>query len=92
MSKKNGKVNVISRVLHDARKSKEFVGLTVRLKKDGTWRKINGQIYDLKLNQDGAGYVVMQNFFAPERKDGKRWQSVSMDNIVSVRANKKTYR
>ena len=83
--------NVISRVLTDSNKNKQIVGLTVRLKKNGQFAKVNGQVHSININQDGEGYLVMENFFGPERKDGRKWQSVALDNVLSVRANGMKY-
>ena len=91
MSKKQK--NIISRVLRDANQTKQFVGLTVRLKSNGQFRRINGQVHSIKINQDGQGYIVMENLFLPEtRKDGRKWQSVSLDRVLSVRANGMRYK
>lgn len=85
-------INVISRVLKDANKDKTFVGLTARLKKNGQFRKINGKIHDIRISQDGKGYIIMENFLGQTRKDGRKWQSVSIDNIMSIRSNKINYK
>jgi len=83
---------VISRVLMDAKKDKQFIGATIRLKKNGRFSKINAQIFDVKVSQDGEVYVVLENRFADDRQDGRKWQSVAVENIISVRKDGMTYR
>jgi hypothetical protein len=85
-------VNVISRVLNDANKSKQFVGLRVRLKKDGTWRKVCGKVYDVKLSKDGHAIVVLENLLGKERPNGRKWQSVRLDRIEEVKSQGLRYK
>ena len=76
---------IIFRALKDAQKNKRFIGATIRLKKNGRFTKINGQVYDLKLNRDGEIYVVIENQLGLPRQDGKKWQSVRLSNILGIR-------
>jgi len=84
--------NVIARVVRDAQKDKRFVSAFVRLKSNGRFAKINGQVKDVRINRDGQGYVVFENFFAPIRQDNRRWQSVLFENIIVIKKDKMVYR
>jgi hypothetical protein len=86
------KSSTITRVMNEVNAKKGFVSLNFRKKSNGQFARAQGKVYDIALNQHGQRYVVMENNLAPVRADGKRWQSVMLDNISSVKFNGKTYK
>ena len=80
------------RNMHDiidyAIKSRRFVGGLGRLKKDGTIKKINGQVFARKTSKVGNEYIIIDNFLGTPRKgEKKRWQMVLLKNLISFNEN-----
>jgi len=84
--------DIIARVVNDAKKDGRIIGATIRLKKTGKCKEVNGGIRNIKITQDGDSYVVMENFFISPRKNGKRWQSILLNNILCVRKDGMIYK
>lgn len=86
MSSAIGKGN---RNIHDIlsyhMKTKRFIGGLCKLEKDGTVRKLNGQIFSVKVTKSGDALVLIDNFLGTKRGTGKqRWQAVLAKNLIQV--------
>ena len=76
-------------IIDYAIKTKRFVGGLGRLKKDGTIKKINGQIFERRTTKGGEEVILIDNFFGTPRKgQKKRWQLVLMKNLVALNENR----
>lgn len=83
--------NVINAVVHDANTNKTFVSMWVWLKKHGRCAKLNGKVYDVKTSRNGKSYLLLENFLGKTRQDGRRWQTVPVNSIISIKKDKKVY-
>jgi len=83
---KRRRSHIIYDVLSDAEINKTFVGLVIRFKKNGKYFKVNGKIGSIEENNNGRGYLTIKN-----RSDKINWQSISLDNILSVNTNGMKY-
>ncbi|KKM03448.1 hypothetical protein LCGC14_1774350 [marine sediment metagenome] len=69
--------------------NKRFIGGLGRLKKDGTIKKINGQIFERRTTKKGEPVILIDNFFGTPRKNQtKRWQLVLVKNLISLNESK----
>ncbi len=65
--------------------SKKFVGGLGRLKKNGTIKKLNGQIFERRTTKAGKEVILIDNFLGtPRAGQKKKWQLVLVDNLVAL--------
>jgi len=83
---------IIKLVLKDSVKDKRILKAQIRLKGNGRFSSFTGQIHNIKTNKDGDQYMIVNNFNGKVRKDGKRWQSVRVDNVIQIKKDGKLYR
>jgi hypothetical protein len=85
MSNAIGKGN---RNLHDIleyhKRTKRFIGGLCKLEKDGSLRKINGQIFDVRVTKDGSALVLIDNLLGTKRAGKKHWQAILAKNLVQI--------
>lgn len=68
--------------------TRRFIGGLGRLKKNGTIKKINGQIFERRTTKTGKEVILIDNFLGTPRKGSKkRWQLVLVDNLVALNEN-----
>ena len=68
--------------------TKRFVGGLGKIAKDGSIRKINGQVFKRYTTKNGKEVVLIDNFLGQLRKgQKKRWQMVLLDNLISLNEN-----
>ena len=69
--------------------SKRFIGGLAKIEKDGSIRKLNGQVFAIKTTKSGLCSVVIDNFLHKRRKGStKRWQLVLTKNLLCLSENK----
>ena len=79
-------------IIDEAIRTKKFVGGLGRLKKDGSIKKINGQIFERKITADGNVVILIDNFFGNARPHSqKRWQMVLLENIIALNFERWNY-
>jgi len=78
-------MNKVARVIYEANKDKQTIKASIRLKKNGQFSSINGTVEDIKVSRDGFPYLVVH-------KSNHKWQSVRLENIISVVKDGKTYK
>ena len=83
-------MNDIKTALTEAHADKRFISAQIRLKKNGRFSRINGQVSEIRKSAEGKHYILINNFVGNERDDGSHWQNVLVDNIISVRKDGKT--
>lgn len=84
-------MNKVARIITKSQKDKRVIGAQIRLKKNGRFASINGKIKDIKVSKDGNVYFTIENFIGNKRKDGRKWQSVRLDNVIKVFRDGKVY-
>ena len=68
--------------------SKRFIGGLAKMEKDGSIRKLNGQVFAKKTTKNGLEAVILDNFLHKRRKGStKRWQMVLTKNLVKLVEN-----
>lgn len=68
--------------------SKRFIGGLGKIEKDGSIRKLNGQVFRRYTTGKGKEVVVIDNFLGTRRKNQKkRWQMILLDNLISLNEN-----
>ena len=84
MIKGKGNKN-IHEILDYNMKTRRFVGGLCKVEKDGSIRKLNGQIFAKKTTKSGLECIVMDNFLGQKRKgETKRWQMILTKNILEL--------
>ena len=83
---------IIEKVLNDANKDKRIVKINARLKSNGRFASLNGQVYDIKTANDGHKYVVIENFNGNTRDDGRKWQNVAVESITVIKKDGFVYK
>lgn len=78
-------MNKVARVIYEANKDKQTIKASIRLKKNGQFSSINGTVEDIKVSRDGFPYLVVH-------KTDQKWQSVRLENVISVVKDGKTYK
>lgn len=69
-------------------KTKRIISGLGRLKKDGSIKKINGQIFSRKTSKAGNEYIIVDNWLSkPRAGTKKRWQMVLLKNIIELSEN-----
>jgi len=84
-------MNRIARAITKSKKDKKIIGAQIRLKKNGRFASVNGKVKDIKVSRDGEVYFTMENFLGTKRKDGRKWQSVKLANVIKVFRDGKVY-
>jgi len=80
------KKNELARAVFQARKDKQPIAASIRLKKNGKFSSVCGTVEDLRASMDGFVYLTI-------KKDGDRpYQSVRLENILSLRKDGKLYK
>jgi len=77
--------NIIEKVLVDASKDKRIVKINARLKKNGQFTSINGQVHKIKTAKDGHQYVVFKNFNGHKDNPEQKWQNIPVNLILAIR-------
>lgn len=73
------KYNSIARAIYDAKKNLTTIKANIRLKKNGHFSSIEGQVKDIKVSRDGYAYLIIH----PKNKK-KHVQTVILSNVMSV--------
>ncbi|MFA5024295.1 MAG: hypothetical protein WC523_05025 [Patescibacteria group bacterium] len=86
MKNEKGKGNRnIQEILQYHLKTKRFIGGLCKIEKDGSVRKLNGQIFAIKTTKNGLCSAVIDNFLGNKRPgDKKRWQMVLTKNLLQI--------
>ena len=89
MSNTKGKGNKnIHEILSYHIYSKRFIGGLCKVEKDGSLRKLNGQVFAKKTTKNGLEAVIIDNFLSKKRKGStKRWQMVLTKNLLAINEN-----
>lgn len=77
--------NLVARAIYEARKDGHPISANIRLKKNGKFSSVTGRVEDLRVSRDGFSYAVV-------RKGKNKYQSVRLDNVLSVTKDEWVYR
>lgn len=78
-------INNMFSIIDHAIRTKRFVGGLGRLQRDGTIKKLNGQIFQRRTTRNNEQIIVMDNLLGNRRAgQNKRWQIVLVKNLVSL--------
>ena len=79
----------ILEVINYAISTKRFVGGLGYLKRDGSIKKINGQVFKLYESKKTHQMIILvDNFLGNTRKHtDKRWQLILLDNLIQLNEN-----
>jgi hypothetical protein len=86
MSKAIGRGNRnVQEILDFHNRTKRFIGGLCKLEKDGSIRKLNGQIFSVKATKSGEALVLINNFLGTKRGTAKqRWQAILAKNLIQL--------